>query len=307
MLEKFLTLPSKESHSPRRQAGATTRLEIIMNNTTVPGDQDPHEDEKASDHSPWDDYKLLKPGEAHHYGSATITYRRNQAASDALIKALGRNGLSRSPVTRGWSQLDGAGKADYLANALGIAAGAVTTAASLWGSPSPDNMFSMLISIENKSNHILVPSMIAPMEWAPGRSWAFVKEAPSLMLPGDSSSYEMTTSTVSFWHEPKLVFQVVPADEQFEPITLSLFFRHRKEHIKWRFRLSGIGHATAASRRDAQLLRSEGGALEPDETYSLHCWDIKDSGRFPSLTIASREVDAMQAKSQTSVLSVMII
>jgi hypothetical protein len=167
----------------------------------------------------------------------------------------------------------------------------------------------MLISIENKSDHILVPSMIAPMEWAPGRSWARVKEAPSLMLPGDDATYELAATTQDYRHEPKVSFQVVPADKSLNPITLHLFFQHKivGTRQRWRFHMSGIGHATAPSRDGAQWLTSDPSAVDDYAPYSLHCWDIHDSGKFPSLTVASREVDGVNKEGRTAVLSVAIL
>src|ERR1700759_4995688 len=82
----------------------------------------------AEGRSGFDHHKVLKPGESHRFNTVTITYRRGVDASDAMMTALHRGGQIRSPLSRGWSSLDGPGKADFIAEALRVAAGVVTTA-----------------------------------------------------------------------------------------------------------------------------------------------------------------------------------
>lgn len=256
--------------------------------------------------NPYDGLTKAIPGEPNDCGVATVTYYVGAGAADALARQVIQPSATRSTLTQGWNGLSSDEKCSFIANGLGVASGAAGIAGLALGGGSSGNI-TLKVSIKNESNAVVVPYSIGPSESQPNASWAFVKEAPTVILPGEETNIEMEKTTSYPTHHSKLHFQVKSLDQNIgKTVGIDFYIQHWVDgsSIFW---FVGIGIVNPDNGNYVVLRAPD---REDYSEYRLHYWEvigISGYGGFPSIGISSLDTRGRTEQNETATLQISFV
>jgi hypothetical protein len=151
-------------------------------------------------------------------------------------------------------------------------------------------------------------TLIGPSESQPNASWAFVKEAPTVILPGEETNIEMEKTKSDPTHYSKLHFQVKSLDQNIgKTVGIDFYIEHWVDGSYSMFWLVGIGIVNPDNGTWVVLRAAD---RKDYSDYLLHYWEvigISDYGGFPSIGISSLDTRGRKEENETATLQISFV
>lgn len=250
----------------------------------------------------------VTPGNPNDCDVATVTYYRHVEAADALAKQLFSTSNSRK-VSEPWKNLSSDDKCSFIANGLGIASGSAGIAGlALGGRNSANNLFTMKVSLKNESNAVIVPFIIGASEVDPNRTWAWTREAPTIILPGEETYLDMEKDFWYPYHFFKLHLQVKSLNPNIQKtVGITLYIQHWMQNDNVTNNIFSLGGIEIINPDNDHFYELGAPTRADYSIYALNYWKVIGKtgyGGFPSIGIASLETRARVEASETATLQI---